>query len=225
MSAKSVMKAVKESGISIVAITDHNSLSNCSAYEYHAQQNGIKFIYGVEIQTIEEIHIIALFNKKKEAMNFDKELYQALLPVNNKPDYFGDQVIIDADENIVKFEERALINSVKWSLEETVQILRQMDTFIFPAHIDADTFSIIGQLGFIPPEIEFDALGVSAKCDLQSFLDSHSYLQGKTFLRNSDAHYLDQIGSGYTRFLMQEPTLSEIGFACQKNGARKAVIE
>lgn len=224
MSAKSLMKALSEAGITIAAITDHNSLANCSTYEYHAHQCGITFIYGVEIQTSEEIHLIALFGNKAEAESFDKELYQALLPLKNNPDFFGDQVIIDKSEDIVRFEEKALINSVSWTLEETVRRLRLMDTFIFPAHIDADTFSIIGQLGFIPPEIEFDALGISAKCDLDKLISQHTYLEGKTFLRNSDAHYLSQIGSGFTSFYIEKPTLSELRFACQKSGHRKAVI-
>jgi 3',5'-nucleoside bisphosphate phosphatase len=224
MSAKNLIEAVKNAGISIIALTDHNSMANCAVYEKVAQQNNIRLIYGVEIQTAEEIHLVALFNNNTEALEFDKLLYDALLPVLNNPDYFGDQVVIDEQENIIRFEEKALINSIQWSLEETVAKLKQYDTFIFPAHIDAETFSIIGQLGFIPPHIEFDAFGITAKCNLEEFLNKNRYLKNKPFIRNSDSHYLNQIGSAFTNFYIEQPCLSEIRFACQKMGDRKAVI-
>lgn len=224
MSPKSLMEYLVKADISIAAITDHNTIANCPAYEEIAAKYNITFIYGIEIQTAEEIHIVALFDNKDEAISFNGELYNALPPLKNSPDFFGDQVVIDANENIIRIEDKALINSIAWSLEETVSKLRKYDTFIFPAHIDADTFSIIGQLGFIPSDLDFDALGITAKCNLTDFLLKHSYLEGKTFIRNSDAHYLNQIGSGFTSFYIEKPTLNEMRFACQNRGGRKCVV-
>ena len=224
MSPKNIMEAAVKADISIIAVTDHNSMANCSVYHKTAQRYNIKYLYGIEIQTAEEIHLVALFNHPKEALKFDEELYHSLLPLDNKPDYFGDQVVIDEDENITRFEKKALINSSRWTLEETVSKLRSYDTFIFPAHIDAPTFSIIGQLGFIDNNLDFDALGITADCNLKEFLEQHSYLKNKAFIRNSDAHYLNQIGKGFTSFYIQSPDIKEIGFACQKKGDRKYVV-
>jgi len=223
MSPKEVMKQAASKDISIVAITDHNSMANCRTYAEAASQFGLNYIYGIEIQTIEEIHIIALFDDVSSALSLNDLIYQNLLPVKNNPDFFGDQVIIDSSENIIAFEEKALINSVIWDLEATVEMLRDHNSFYYPAHIDAGTYSILSQLGFIPPELNFPALEVTAKCDLSKLRQNHPSLKDKVFIRSSDAHYIQDVGSGFTEFLLEEPTLKEIRLACQKIAGRNYV--
>ncbi len=224
MSAHNVARQAVENGLSIIAITDHNSMANCPVYQKIAESHGLNFFWGVEVQTIEEIHVIVIFDNTKLAREFDSELYESLLPLKNNPDFFGDQVVIDEDENIIRFEEKALINSSRWSLQNLVERLKSLDCFFFPAHIDAETYSIIGQLGFIPGDIEFPALGITAGCNLPGFLENHPDLKNSIFIRNSDAHYLKDIGSGYTDFYIEKATLKEIRFACQKIGLRKYVV-
>jgi len=223
MSAKDVVKTAKNMGLSIIAITDHNSMANCSVYQKVAQMYGLTFFWGVEIQTIEEIHIIALFENEIVATEFDKELYESLLPVDNNPDFFGDQVIIDENENILRFEKRALINSSQWTLDALINKLNKIDCFYFPAHIDSDAYSIIGQLGFIPKDYNFLALGITATCDIDKFLERHPELAGYYLIRSSDAHYLEDIGKGYSEFYLENPTLRDIRLACQKKGYIKNV--
>lgn len=224
MSAHSVMNTARNKGLSILAITDHNSMANCAVYGKVARELGLTFFWGVEIQSIEEIHLIAIFDNEKTALDFDRKLYESLQPVDNNPEFFGDQVVIDEDENIVRFEKKALINSSRWTLNELVDRLKSIDCFYFPAHTDAESYSIIGQLGFIPEELDFPALGITASCDIKSFLQKHPTLANYGFIRNSDAHYLDQIGKGYTDFYLKEPTTKELRLACQKTCQRKYVI-
>ncbi len=224
MSPRNVIHTVKEMKIDIIALTDHNTFSNCDVYEKVCRQNDVVFIYGVEIQTAEDIHLIALFANRKEAMAFNDELYRVLPNVKNNPDFFGDQVIIDENENIVRFEDKVLINSIAWTLDETCKQLDKYDCFYYPAHINAETYSIIGQLGFIPPDLNFSALEITAKCELNKFLNTYPHLGTKTFIRSSDAHYLNEIGSGFTRFYLEEPTIKEMRFACQNIGDRKTVL-
>ena len=223
MSPKEVIKAAKDRGINILAITDHNSMANCSVYQKEALKAGITFLWGVEIQTSEEIHIIALFTDQDTALDFDTELYESLLPIENNPEFFGDQVVIDENEDIVRFEKRALINSSQWSLNELITKLNKLQCFYFPAHIDAEAYSIIGQLGFIPAEHNFIALGITAACDLTKFLGKHSDLAGYSFIRSSDAHYLAEVGKGCTEFYLETATLEEMRLACQKKRNRKNV--
>ena len=223
MSARNVMKTAKEKGISLVAITDHNSMANCAVYEKVATHYGLKFFWGVEIQTMEEIHVITLFEDQLTALKFDGELYESLLPIDNNPEFFGDQVVIDEEENIVRFEKRALINSSQWSLDELVRRLEVLNCFYYPAHIDAESYSIIGQLGFIPPEYHFPALGITSVCDLDRFIKTHPELASYSFIRSSDAHYLDDIGKGFTEYYLEEPSLKEVRLACQKKELRKYV--
>lgn len=224
MSPQALIQRLKELNIEWIAITDHNSLANCPAYAKVAGDNGIAFTYGVEIQTSEEIHLLAYFDDCAKAMEFDGILYDALLPLPNDADFFGDQVVIDADENIVRLEERALSNSVLWDIEETKRKVEEYSGFCVPAHIDAYTNSIIGQLGFLPPDLNFNILGVTSSLILKDFLAQHPELSSYSFLRASDAHYLNDLGCGSSKIYVKNATVKELFMAANKVNDRKIEI-
>lgn len=223
MSPVAVIERTKELELDIIAVTDHNSCKNCQAYYELGKQEGLVVISGVEIQTMEEIHVIALFSCVEDALKFDLQLYEALLPIANNPDFFGDQVIVDKDENIIGMEERALINSVEWDLETTVNKVKEFDAICFPAHVDAQTNSVISQLGFLPPNLPIDGIGITAKCDINTFMKNNSYLAGITVIRNSDAHYLHDMGSGSCFARLAEPTFAELKKAFAKQEGREII--
>lgn len=224
MSPRALMQRIKELKIEWIAITDHNTLANCPAYAQVAKKSGIAFTYGVEIQTSEEIHLLAYFDDPDKAMEFDIILYGALLPIPNDADFFGDQVVIDADENIVRIEERALSNSVLWNLEETLVIVEKYDGFCIPAHIDAGANSIISQLGFLPQDIQFPVLGITSGLIIANYLDEHPEMKGSSFLRASDAHYLSDLGCGSSLIEVEEPTVTELVMASKHISDRKIII-
>lgn len=221
MAPREVMKTARDKGLDIIAITDHNSCANLEVYAAFARKFGLHYINGIEIQSAEEIHLIALFQNGEQACSFGAELYDSLLPIKNDPEYFGDQVIIDENNNIKGFVEKALINSSKWYLDEVVQKIKNYNGFYFPAHVDVESYSILGQLGFIPPHSNIGALGITAKCDVKAFLQAHPELQKYALIRNSDAHYLRDVASGYSQFYLQKPTLAEIILACKKQAGRE----
>ncbi|MDZ4122071.1 MAG: PHP domain-containing protein [Candidatus Cloacimonadaceae bacterium] len=221
MSPTAMIERCKELQIDWIAITDHNSMANCPAYEKIACSSGIAFTWGVEIQTSEEIHLLVYFDDKDKAMEFDKLLYDSLLPIKNDPEFFGDQVVIDENENIINVVERALINSRIWSIDEVMDIARSFSGYCVPAHIDAEANSIIGQLGFIPNPDLFDALGITAGLDVDGFLQKHKAIRREQLIRCSDAHYLGDLGSGYTSFWIERPTMYELKMAVNGEDNRK----
>ncbi|RLC52290.1 MAG: phosphoesterase [Candidatus Cloacimonadota bacterium] len=221
MSPKNVIKKAKEKRLDMIAITDHNSMANCRVYEKFAERNDIKFIYGVEIQSAEEIHILSFFDEWDKAQEFDNLLYESLLPRKNEPEFFGDQVVIDEHENIVRMEEKALINSSVWSFEEVLKKVHDFGGFAVPAHVDATSFSVLAQLGFIPENSFVSALEITKKCSAEKFLSQYPNLRKYALIKNSDAHYPEEIGSGFTEYYLQEPTVEEIMFACKNFKNRK----
>lgn len=221
MSPREVVKQVRKRGIDWMAITDHNSLANCPAYEAVARREGVHFTWGVEMQTAEEIHILVYFDGHFAAREFGNLLYDSLLPLENDPDFFGDQVIIDENESILSMEHKALMNSSVWDLNTAVEKAREHGGYCVPAHIDAQANSIIGQLGFIPEKPEFDLFGITAKADPEALQTSYPQLAGKAFLRSSDAHYLADIGSCYTRLFLGEPSATELAKAAGGLDQRK----
>lgn len=217
------MERAKELGIDMFAITDHNSCKNCEAYYEVGKQFDIEVICGCEIQTMEEIHIVALFSSVSEAMRFDELLYANLMPIDNNPDYFGDQVIVDKDENIIGIEDRALINSVMWDFDTTIAKVKEFDAICFPAHVDAQTFSVTSQLGFLAPNDLIDGCGITARCNVDLFLQNNSYLDRYTIIRNSDAHYLNDMGSGSCFARLEAPTFEELKKAFKKQEGREII--
>ena len=220
MSPSALCARLKELDTQWFAITDHNSMANCPAYAAVARKAGLYFSWGVEIQTVEEIHLLAYFDDPRGAQAFDQELYQSLLPIENDPDFFGDQVIIDENENILRVESRALINSSIWDITTAVQQVLAFGGLAVPAHIDAEVNSIISQLGFLPPSPDFEILGITARLNLPEYLQQHPELADKAFLRASDAHYLSDLKQGSCTMRVQEATVQEILWAARKLDGR-----
>lgn len=224
MSPKAVVDRLVSLGINWMAITDHNSMANCPAYEKVALRAGLAFTWGMEMQTSEEIHILVYFDRAAAAVMFAKALYGSLLPVPNDPDFFGDQVIIDENENILGMEQRALVNSSVWDLNTAVQMARDHGGYCVPAHIDAGANSIIGQLGFLPDEPVFGLLGITAGLDVQRYLRENPYLAGKAFLRSSDAHYLNDLGKGASVVYADSASVAELELAAGGEGLRSIIV-
>ncbi len=220
MSPSALTARLKALQIEWFAITDHNSMANCPAYEAVANKAGISFSWGVEIQTLEEIHLLAYFDNREMALAFDSELDKSLLPIENDPEYFGDQVIIDENENILRVESIALINSSSWDLATATEQVLAHNGLPVPAHVDAEVNSVLSQLGFFPVYPEFELLGITATLDMNSFLLQHPEMVQKAFLRASDAHYLSDLKPGLCKVNAKQATVSELLAAARKQDGR-----
>jgi len=220
MSPHALVSRLKELGIEWFAITDHNSMANCPAYQAVAREAGLAFTWGVEIQTMEEIHLLAYFDDSAKAQAFDAELYSSLLPINNDPDFFGDQVIIDENENILRVESRALINSSIWDIATATEQVFAFGGLAVPAHVDAQVNSILSQLGFLPEYPDFPILGITAGLQLEDYLQQHPELADKAFLRASDAHYLADLRHGICKLFVEQASAKELLLAARKADTR-----
>lgn len=221
MDPDTVMKECKNKKINLISITDHNCVKNSFLYGQAAAEFGIDYFYGIEVQTSEEIHVIVLFDSWQDADVFGSIIYDRLIPLENDPSYFGDQVILGENNEIIGFEKKALINSTDLALDELFILSSDYNGFAFPAHVDAESFSIISQLGFIPKNISSNVLGITAKCEVRKLLQKHPFLKDYRFIRNSDSHYPEQIGSGFSMLYFDKPTISELKLACNNEQGRK----
>ena len=59
-------------GIRVAALTDHNTCKNCPAFFEACKRVGVVPIAGMELTTVEEIHIVCLFPSLDVAMQFDE---------------------------------------------------------------------------------------------------------------------------------------------------------
>ena len=108
MSPAALVEAAVKAGMDGIALTDHQSAKNTPAIAECARRAGLKCLYGIEVQTAEEVHTVALFDTVEAALALTDWVYAALPRRKNDPDTFGDQPVVTWDEDIVEMEERLL---------------------------------------------------------------------------------------------------------------------
>ncbi len=193
------MAAIK--GLNLIALTDHNTSANCPAFFEACRANGIVPIPGMEITTSEDIHLVSLFPTLEKAMSFEKIFTDYRMKLVNKPEKYGDQLILDAGDNVVGHDEWFLPAATSLSLEDAVSLVRSHDGFCYPAHIDREANGIIAILGTLPEEPGFNCVEFSPNADKEEYKRNYPSLESKHILTSSDAHYLWDISEA-ENFLM-----------------------
>jgi 3',5'-nucleoside bisphosphate phosphatase len=193
-SPRRLCRRAAERGITMLGLTDHNSARNAPAFARCCEESGLIPVFGTETTTREELHILSLFATVEEALDWGEWVYARLPDMRFDPEMFGDQVVVDEDENILDFEPRYLVTAIEASIEEIALETLRRGGLIIPAHIDRSTTSISSQLGFLPDQ-RFSALEVTR---LPVEIDT----RGHTLICDSDAHFLDDVGQRTFRFAL-----------------------
>ena len=142
-------------GLQIMALTDHNTCRNCPAFFEAAKRQGIIPVAGMELTTAEDIHMVCLFPDLESAMEFDREIQTRRILIPNRTDIFGDQYVMDGQDEIVAIEPHLLSNATTVSVEEAPTLTARFGGVCYPAHIDRQANGIIATLGFLPPDMHF----------------------------------------------------------------------
>ena len=176
-----------------IALTDHNTCKNCPAFFEAGKESGKVLIAGMELTTSEEIHVVCLFERLEDAMSFDEYVYERLPDIDNDPEIFGEQVLLDSEDNDVGRVRKLLINATSISIEDVAELSERFNFVAFPAHIDKQSFSILSSLGYIPEEYGFGAFEVKDPSKVEQLKSQHHALNGAVIVTDSDAHYLEHI--------------------------------
>lgn len=195
MTPCNIVGMAKVKGLDLIAVTDHNSTLTLPAVKQAAGEQGIELIYGCEVQTREEVHILAYFQTEKARKQFQKFLDATIPSIPNRPDFFGEQLIMDGNDQVIGTESRLLLVSLDADLDSCVQAIHKAGGIAVPAHIIGKSNGLIEQLGFIPETLAFDALEIRSESDRELVLSLHPWLVGRDvlWLINSDAHQLIDI--------------------------------
>lgn len=180
-------------GLDVFALTDHNTARNCPAAKIAADQYGLIFLPGMEVTTVEEIHVVCLFAELPQALAMDEFVRAKLVAIQNRPEIFGEQLILDENDAVIGEEELLLINATEISFDEIFGICEQFGGVAFPAHIDKGANSLLSNFGFIPPDSTFHTAELKFPEKYETLCQKHPYLSGCGILVNSDAHTLGDI--------------------------------
>jgi len=214
-----VIEAVNK-GINLIAICDHNSSENSGAVIEASKGKKVTVLPGIEVTSKEEVHICALFNYIDDALEMQTLIYDNLEGENDDT-AFGMQVVMDAEGCGLNLNHRLLIGATNLSVEKIVDAIHSLNGLAIAAHIDREGFGMIGQLGFIPPELGLDALEISPNMKIEEARLRFSEYQKYPFLCSSDAHYPDDIGRGATSLLLEKASFKELRMALRCEGDRR----
>ncbi|MFP4113650.1 MAG: PHP domain-containing protein [Spirochaetota bacterium] len=223
MSPRTIADRALEAGLNLVALTDHNAARNVPAFAEACRERNLRALYGCEVTTSEEVHVLALYADVQTAVAFGDEIYASLPPLEMDPERYGDQVVVDTEETIVETLTSYLIGATSFSLSEVGRMIHDRGGLFIPAHIDRTAFSIWSQLGFLPTD-DYDAVEMVGPPGISRAVHRGSPTQPGTsaaaartppidpgrypVVAFSDAHQPDLIGSSYTEFEADEPSLA-----------------
>lgn len=175
-------------GLQAIAVTDHNTARNLPYVREAADHYGLILLPGMEITTKEEVHLLGYFSSVETAVEVGEIVSSHLPPMKNKPRFFGNQLVMNTDDEVVAEEDRLLIGATDLSLSECTRLIRDYGGAAVPAHINRGSNGLLVNLGFMPSEPEFPVLEVSPALPAEE-----KAIAGKRILHSSDAHRLGDI--------------------------------
>jgi len=178
--------------IQIMALTDHNSCRNCPAFFTAAKRYGIVPIPGMELTTSEDIHVICLFPELEDALRFNDEVDSLRIRYPNDKEIFGDQLILDGEDEVIGEEPDFLTNATNISYDEVPGIVEKYGGVCYPAHIDREANGVVAILGTLPEEPDFPAVELHFSKNIEAYTKDF-HLVDKLVLVSSDAHYLTDL--------------------------------
>jgi hypothetical protein len=123
------------------------------------------------------------------AQEFEAKVRESRLLIRNKPQVFGNQLYVDAEDNVLGEEPNLLIPATMLSLEDGTALALQCGGAAFPAHIDRPSNGIIGILGDLPEKPYFPTVELNDRENREEYQAKYG-LQDRRMLCSSDAHHL-----------------------------------
>lgn len=208
-----------EEKLDIVAICDHNASENVPYILRLAEGKPLTILPGMEITSQEEVHVLALFDRLEPLQNLQKVVYDHLMGLNSE-DVFGYQPIVNEHDEVEGFNEHLLIGATSLSIQQVIDHIHRLGGAAIASHVDRQSFSVIGQLGFIGPDMPFDALEVSHVANICEARYRFPELESWSMVTSSDAHFVTDIGKKWTRIYIDGRTITELKLAFHKQAGR-----
>jgi PHP family Zn ribbon phosphoesterase len=220
MGPRRIADVCKRKHIDIIAVCDHNSAENAGAVMRAGQDKGILVLPGIEVCSREEVHILTIFKELDQSNSMQEYVYSHLKGENN-PELFGYQVIALETDEVVSESLKMLIGATELGIHAIIDKAHDLDGLCIASHVDRRTYGIIGQLGFIPPDLPLDAVEISPQMTADEAKSKLHGIDKYPIIKSSDAHNPEDIGKSITEFIMLAPTFEELRLAIKGVDGRK----
>ncbi len=196
-------------GLHAIAVTDHNSSQNVRAAVAIGKAMGVVVVPGMELESVEEIHVVCLFKTIEALEAFQKIVDESYVPAENRPEIFGDQLIFNENDEPTGALSHMLLSPTGISIDDVFSIADRLDGIAYPAHVDRDSYSVLTSFGTLPYGYALPFVEISCDCTVEQLLLQYPLLEQYRLLRASDAHYIDKIQEAVT--FIEVETLSAAG--------------
>lgn len=189
----------KIKGLDIIAVCDHNTARNLPAVQRVCEAYGLLLLPGMEITTKEEVHLLGYFPTVETALAFGEMLRAHLPKKKNNPRFFGRQLVMNEDDEIIDEEEALLIGATDLTLKAAAELVAEYGGVPVPAHINRGSNGLLINLGLMPDEPFYTTVEAARHLPCEG-----SALRGRHVLHSSDAHYLGDIQEREHALLLSE---------------------
>lgn len=203
MTPREIVSRAVAMGLDMIAVADHNSTLHCELIVSLGMKAGITVLRAAEVTSAEDVHSLVILPDEAARVSFQRWIDDRCGNMPHDPKLFGDQVVIDEDENIIQEITHFLPAALKATLDEVEAAAHSHGGLFIPAHIDRPSMSITSQLGFIPDDLCIDAVEVVGRTADSLY----------PVVRNSDAHIPEHIGRRYTEYILDHPSFTELAMA------------
>lgn len=197
-------------GLDVIALTDHNTCKNCEAAMAIGEAYGITVIPGMELTTSEEVHVLCLFYNLEDAMKFDAFIEPRILDIPNNPKAFGDQFLCNEDDEVIGSFPKLLISATDISFDRVYDYVKEYNGIMIPAHIDKNSFSLMSNLGFVPPDSKFRCFELADMSNLHRLQKENEYLKNCNVITDSDAHYFEKINEPINTLYAESNSIKDV---------------
>jgi 3',5'-nucleoside bisphosphate phosphatase len=201
MTPVAVAAEAARKGIGMIAVCDHNCTGSIAAVLAAAAAitDGPFVVPGIEITTAEEAHVLGWFPTVEAADAACAEVTAGML--SGSPEGAASCL----------------------PLERTVSLIHRFGGLAVAAHVDRPSFSVPSQLGFLPSDVPFDGLEISAAGAARGRAAAFAS-HGMPLVSSSDAHFLAELGAGLTLLEVEQPGFDELGYALAGRLGRRCAI-
>lgn len=224
-----IIEAAAKAGLDIIGISDHNSAENAAAVMKASVGSGIRVLPGLEVQSLEGVHLLCLFDTAEQAMAMQETVY-ANLPFGSdeKPGSeddlvakeFAGQIIVDERDEFVGFCQRYLSLPTMMDISEIWQRVEDLGGMLIPSHIDRKSTGLCDVLGMVPDSPDFAAVEVSRNITPDRAREAYPSIGDRPIICNSDSHWLAAIGERRTVFCLEHRNIAELKMACRGEECR-----
>ncbi len=219
-----IIQEALEHGADLLAITDHNASANASAVQKAAQGTGLVVLPGMELQTREEVHVLCLFDSLEQVETWQEIVNRCMPPLENDPEHFGEQFVVDETGGFIRRETRLLLTSASLTFEETILGVNRLGGLAIPAHVNRKANGLIYNLGMVPVDVPVEALEISRHLEPGEAVEKFPQLRGYPLVQGGDAHRLEEFLVA-NRFLLESPTIAELRKAFKGEDGRRVALE